>query len=230
MATGKVNTRDGVRLVAIPQGSVRPQQAKRPEAVSTTDPIGSAYFVAPKPMNIEKDHSAMVNILTTKTKAEQLYYYDPVSDRGSKRFAFKAVRIENPSKYTLDSGPFTVYSDNQFLGEGLSEAIPAKSSAFIPYALDKKVLVDPVVDTREEIDRLITIERGVVRTETKRIRRTKLAFVNRGANSAKVIVRHAVPKGWKLRTSDKRAEKLRGAYLFPVTIPAKGSVKRSPSI
>ncbi len=225
VATGKVNTRDGVRLVAIPQGSVRPQQAKRPEAGSATDPIGSAYFVAPKPMNIEKDHSAMVNILTTKTKAEQLYYYDPVSDRGSKRFAFKAVRIENPSKYTLDSGPFTVYSDNQFLGEGLSEAIPAKSSAFIPYALDKKVLVDPVVDTREEIDRLITIERGVVRTETKRIRRTKLAFVNRGASSAKVIVRHAVPKGWKLRTSDKRAEKLRGAYLFPVTIPAKGSVK-----
>mgnify|MGYP001222902775 CR=1 FL=1 len=225
VATGKVSSRDGVRLVAVPESEARPEQAKTPEGSdSSAEPIGSAYFVAPTPMNIEKDHSAMVSIMTTNTRAESLYYYDPVSSRGSKRFAFRAVRFENPSKYTLDSGPFTVYSENQFLGEGLSEAIPPKSSAFIPYALDKKVLVDPTVDTREEINRLVTIERGIVRTETQRIRRTKLSFVNRGQSAAKVIVRHAVPQGWKLRGADKRAEKLRGAYLFPVNVPAKGSV------
>jgi hypothetical protein len=224
VATGKVSSRDGVRLVAVPVAEERPEQPKTPDGQSATEPIGSAYFVAPTPMNIEKDHSAMVSILTTNTRAEALYYYDPVSSRGSKQFAFRAVRFENPSKYTLDSGPFTVYSDSQFLGEGLSEAIPPKSSAFIPYALDKKVLVDPSVDTREEINRLVTIERGIVRTETQRIRRTKLSFVNRGQSAAKVIVRHAVPKGWKLRTSEKRAEKLRGAYLFPVSVPAKGSI------
>ncbi len=202
--------------------TAKPEQAKS-DGAAPTDPIGSAYFVAPKPMTIEKDHSAMVSILTATTNAEQLYYYDPVSARGSKSFAFKAVRFDNPSRYTLDSGPFTVYADRQFLGEGLSEPIPPHSSAFIPYALDKKVLVEPLVDTREEIDRLVTIERGVVTTETQRIRRTKLSLVNRGQTPAHVVVRHAVPAGWKLRDERKRAEKLRGAYLFPVTVPPKSS-------
>ena len=113
--------------------------------------------MAKTPMSIERDHSAMISLVKAKTEVEPVYYYDPVSARGSKRFAFKAVRFENPSSYTLDSGPFTVYAERQFLGEGLAEPIPPHSTAFIPYALDKKVLVEPDLDTREEIDRLVTI-------------------------------------------------------------------------
>ena len=222
VGTARVANGDGARLVAVPLAPTKPEQPKSSEGA---EPIGSAYFVAPKPMTIEKDHSAMVSILTASTKAEPVYYYDPVSARGSKRFAFKAVRFENPSSYTLDSGPFTVYAERQFLGEGLAEPIPPHSTAFIPYALDKKVLVEPDLDTREEIDRLVTIERGIVTTETHRIRRTRLSIVNRGESAAKVVVRHAVPAGWKLRDPRKKFEKLRGAYLFPVDVPAKGSLE-----
>ncbi|MEZ4222829.1 MAG: hypothetical protein R3B13_17945 [Polyangiaceae bacterium] len=225
VANPNASARDGVRLVAVSKSPPQAEQAKATETTSSNDPIGSAYFVAPTPMSIEKNHSAMVSIMTTNTQAEPLYYYDPISARGSRQFAFKAVRFDNPSPYTLDGGPFTVYSDSQFLGEGLSEAIPPKSTAFIPYALDKKILVEPVADTREEVDRLLTIERGIVRTETQRIRRTRFTLVNRGESAAKVIVRHAVPKGWTLRDGKQRAEKLRGAHLFPVSVPARGSVQ-----
>jgi hypothetical protein len=111
------------------------------------------------------------------------------------------------------------------LGEGLSEPIPPKTTAFIPFALDRQLLVEPVVDTREEIDRLVTIQRGIVKTEAQTVRRTKLALVNRGESAAKVWVRHAVPRGWKLRDSKVKAEKLRGAHLFPVTVPARGALE-----
>lgn len=225
VATGKTSDRDGVRLVAA-QEQAKPVQAKAPDpAAAQSEPIGSALFVAPTPLSIKKDRSALLNTLSVTTKGEQVYFYDPVSPRGSRRFAFRAVRLDNPSEHTLESGPFTVYAAGQFLGEGLSEPIPPKSSAFIPFALDKQLLVEPVVDTREEIDRLITIQRGIVRTEAETVRRTKLALSNRGDAPAKVWVRHSVPEGWKLRDSKVKVEKLRGAHLFPVTVPARGALE-----
>jgi len=226
VATGKLSDRDGVRMLAAQEKS-RPVQAKTPGAGASapSEPIGSALFVAKAPLSIKKDRSALLNMLTVTTRGEQVYFYDPVSSRGSKRFAFRAVRLDNPSEHTLESGPFTVYAEGQFLGEGLSEPIPPKSAAFIPFALDRQLLVEPVVDTREEIDSLVTIQRGIVRTEAQTIRRTKLALANRGDTPAKVWVRHAVPEGWKLRDSKVKVEKLRGAHLFPVTVPARGALE-----
>ncbi|MBK7580841.1 MAG: DUF4139 domain-containing protein [Myxococcales bacterium] len=226
VAADKTSARDGVRLVSAKAEA----QAARPApgssgAASAGEPIGSALFVAPAPLSIKKDSSALVNMLSEKTRGEQVYYYDPVSTRGSKRFAFRAVRLDNPSQHTLESGPFTVYAAGQFLGEGLSEPIPPKSSAFIPFALDRQLLVEPVVDTREEIDRLVTIQRGIVTTEAQTIRRTKLSLSNRGDAVAKVWIRHAVPTGWKLRDSKVKVEKLRGTYLFPISVPPRAAIE-----
>ncbi len=222
VGTGQVNEKDGVRVLAQNTEPVA-GQAKRPQG--QTEPIGSALFLSKTPMSIKKDRSAMLSMVSASTRAEAVYYYDPISSRGSRRFAFKAVKIRNPSEHTLDSGPFTVYASGQFLGEGLAEPIPPKSVAFIPFALDRQLLVDPASDTREEIDRLVTIQRGIATTEAQSIRRTKLSLTNRGDAPAKVYVRHLVPDGWTLREGKAHFEKLRGAYLFPVTVPARGAIQ-----
>lgn len=222
VGTGEISAQ-GARVLAVTEAP-KPAQAK-PGASDAAEPIGTAYFVAPTRMSIEKDRSAMINVLSTSVAAERVYFYDPISARGSKKFAFRAVRIENPSEHTLEPGPFTVYAEGQFLGEGLSDPIPPKSAAFVPYALDRELLVDPKAETREELERLVTIERGIVTAEAQRIRTTKLALVNRGRSPATVYVRHHVPEGWKLRPGKLRAEKLRGAHLFPVTVPARSSIE-----
>jgi len=183
-------------------------------------PVGSAHFEAAEPMSIAKDHSAMVSILNAEAEAERVYLYDPISPRGSKKFAFNAVRFANPSRYMLDSGPFTVYAGSQFLGEGLSEPILPHGTAFVPYALDRSVLADPEVSTREEIDRLLTIQRGIVTTETQRIRQTKLTLTNRGKKPAKVYIRHAVPAGYTLRKGALEVQRLGQSHLLPVTVEA----------
>lgn len=221
VATGRYNAQESVRILeAEGDGSDAKPDAGESHP-QDTQPVGRAHFVSDKPLSIEADHSAMVSILNDHTKAERVYYYDPVSERGSQRFAFNAVRIVNPSKYTLDAGPFTVYAASQFLGEGLSEPILPGATAFIPYALDRSIIADPEMSTREEIDRLLTIQRGIVSTETRHIRRTKLTLSNRGKSEARVFVRHKVESEYEL-TKDSKAsatlEKLGGAYLFPVTV------------
>ena len=229
VATGRYS-RDAVRVLATEEEVAEgKEQSGEPTAPRDTQPVGEAHFLSDEPMSIAKDHSAMVNILNGMTDARRVFFFDPISSRGSKRYAFNAVRLSNPSEYTLDAGPFTVYAKGQFLGEGLSESILPGGTAFIPYALDRSIVVDDEVDTREEIEELLTIQRGVVTTETRRIRRTKVTFSNRGSDRAEVYLRHKVAPGFELTpvSAQARAElnKLAGAHLFRVDVPAAGAVE-----
>jgi hypothetical protein len=225
-ASGVVNDAQAVRLVATaPEGAA--QQPKAGPDETAKDPIGDALFVTGTPMTIEKDRSAMVSLVKVEVKAEKAYFYDPISTRGSKEFAFQAVRIENPTSDTLDKGPFTVYAAGQFLGEGLSEPIPPKSVAFIPYALDRQVVVEPKVDGREEIHRLVTIDRGIIDAEARSIKKTSFSLHNRSTEEASVYVRHAVAEGWTLRPTKFSVERLGGTYLFNVKVPPHAAVEVS---
>jgi hypothetical protein len=223
VGTGQAARGDAVRILAV-QGET---QAQQPKGTSTgseaSEPIGDAFFLSRTPMTVEKGSSALVSILSSDVDAKLVYYYDPLSPRGSDKLAFRAALIENPSEHTLDAGPFTVYSEGQFLGEGMSDAIPSKSRAFIPFALDKNLLVETELGGREEIDRLLTIQRGIVTAEARSVKTTKLVLVNRGSTPALTYVRHAVTPGFKLQLPASGFEKLRGAYLFPVEVPAGGS-------
>ncbi len=225
VATGQLANGDGVRVVSV-DSEAKPVQGKTPaEHHDTVDaPLGSAYFLAPAPLTIEKGHSAMVSMLTAEAQAKEVYFYDPISSRGSKKYAFRSVLLQNPTHHTLDAGPVTVYEDGQFLGEGLSDAILPDSRAFVPFALDRKLIVDSELGTREAIDRLETIERGIVHSEARSIRTTKLALVNRDGKPAVVYVRHPITEGFKLEAPNTGVEKLGGAYLFAVTVPANDSV------
>jgi chaperonin cofactor prefoldin len=94
--------------------------------------------------------------------------------------------------------------------------------------LDRSILADPEIATREEIDRLLTIQRGIVTTETQRIRKTTLTLTNRGQRPADVYVRHKLQTGYELRKSTKaklKIDKLGGAHLFSVSLPAGEAVK-----
>lgn len=227
VASGRAAQGDAVRIMAV-QGETKPQQpgqtAAAPGKPPADDPLGSAFFLSPTPLTIEKGQSALVSMLSHDVSAKAVYYFDPISARGSEKFAFRAALLDNPSDDTLDAGPFTVYADGQFLGEGLSDPIPAKSRAFIPFALDRSLVVDTHVEGREEIERLITIQRGTVTAEARGVKSTKLTLVNRGNVPALTYVRHLPAAGYTLTAPSAGFEKLRGAYLFPVTVPAGGTL------
>ena len=71
-----------------------------------------------------------------------VYLFDPESTRGNAQFAFKSVRLKNPSDSVLETGPVTVFGDGRFIGEGMSEPIPARAIAFVPFALDRQIVVE----------------------------------------------------------------------------------------
>jgi outer membrane protein OmpA-like peptidoglycan-associated protein len=216
-ASGSINDTQSVRIVSR-AGESTPEQTTDEAAAS----LGNAYFVSKVPMTIEKNRSAMVSLLKHEARAERVYYYDPISPRGSRTFAFQAVRLDNPSDQTLDRGPFTVYSDDQFLGEGLSDTIPPHSKAFVPYALDRQVMVESQEERWEEVDHLRAVERGIAQAELHEVVATTFTVRNRGEKKTRVYVRHAIPKGAQLRAGNLEVERLGADYVLPVEVAAHG--------
>jgi hypothetical protein len=189
------------------------------------EPVGTAHFESETSMSVAKGSSAMVSMYQGKTEGSVVYLYDPESERGNGDFAFKAVRFKNPTDSQLESGPVTVYGSGRFIGEGIGESIPARSIAFVPFALDRQVLVEKKIDHKDTISKILTAQRGVFSTETKHTRKTALVLHNRAEEKALVYVRHTVPQGYVLDEKLAKAERVGQGYVFPIEVPAHAKIE-----
>jgi hypothetical protein len=162
----------------------------------------------------------MVSIMHTDTEGEVVYLYDPESARGNAQFPFKSVRLKNPSDSALETGPVTVFGEGRFIGEGMAEPIPARSTAFVPFALDRQIVVDKGDSDEDAISRIITVQRGVFSTEVQHTKKSTFTLSNRLGERAVVYVRHTIAPGYKLSktNTDNKEEKLGPANLFRVVL------------
>ena len=218
----------GVRVVQAPPPAppVGVKQGKNGSAAAVPqDPIGTAHFESDSAMNVPGGSSAMVSILNKEANGEVVYLFDPETPHGDASFPFKAIRLRNPTDSVLESGPVTVFAAGRFIGEGLVEPIPARSVAFVPFALDRQVVVERKNIERDEIARIITIQRGVFSTEAKHIRRTTLTLFNRQDEKSVVYIRHTVQAGYKLAKSPTVSERMGLAHLFRVELAPKGKTE-----
>jgi outer membrane protein OmpA-like peptidoglycan-associated protein len=226
-ATGK---QGGVRFVEapitptnVPQGQDEETAQKDKGEPGASDPIGISHFESGSTMTVQRGTAAMVSIYQGDTEGEVVYLFDNESPRGNATFPFRSVRLRNPTDSALESGPVTVFGEGRFIGEGLSEPIPPRAIAFIPFALDRQIVVEKKSDDRDEISRILSVQRGVFSTEVQRTRRTILTLTNRLPEKAVVYIRHTIPQGYKLTKGPVVAEKLGDASLFRVEIPAGAS-------
>ncbi|MBK9262784.1 MAG: DUF4139 domain-containing protein [Polyangiaceae bacterium] len=218
----------GVSIVEAPPeeaqaGQMQTVATKVPEAEGS-EPIGKSYFESQTSMTVPKATSAMVSILSTETDGGFVYLYDPDGARGNKTYPFRTVRLMNPTNSVLESGPVAVFGEDGFIGEGMSEPIPAKSFAFVPFALDRQIVVERKDDTRDAIARILTVQRGVFSTEIKHTRKKTLSLTNRMQDKATVYVKHVVAAGFKLTKAPESQERMGEAYLFKIEVPAGAKV------
>ena len=218
----------GVRVVEAPVAA--PEAASQPAKMAEggapgTEPIGTSHFESGTPMTVSRGTSAMVSILHADAEGEVVYLYDPESVRGNAQFPFRSVRLKNPTGSALESGPVTVFGEGRFIGEGLSEPIPAHAQAFVPFALDRQIVVERTEGERDAIRKLITVQRGVFHTEVQHVRRTVLTLHNRLGEKSVVYVKHTVPSGYTLAKTPGAAEKLGDAHLFRVEVDANAKTE-----
>lgn len=199
---------------------------------ATGEPIGTSHFESTAPMTVPRGTSAMVSILRSETEGEVVYLFDPESPRGNARYPFRTLRFRNPTDSALESGPVSVFGEGRFVGEGLAEPIPARSVAFVPFALDRQIVVERKDGERDDIARIITVNRGVFSTELRHTKKATFTLFNRMGERATVYIKHSVTPGFKLsKFPDTRSpvpgagdssDHLAGANLFRVDLEPNG--------
>ena len=225
------NKRDGDKEREKPPGAGADQPAAA-QAAGSTDPIGTSHFESTTAMSVPRGTSAMVSILRSETDGEVVYLYDAESARGNAQYPFKTVRFKNPTDSALESGPVSVFGEGRFVGEGLADPIPARSVAFVPFALDRQIVVERKDADRDDIAKIITVQRGVFSTQIQHTKRATFTLYNRLPERATVYLRHTVATGYKLTKAPEHssdatikgstAEHLGGAHLFRVELEPNG--------
>jgi hypothetical protein len=213
---------EGDPMVAAPREE---KGASSDQGADNKDPIGASHFESATAMTVLRGTSAMISILATKTDGEVVYLYDSESPRGNAEFPFKAVRLKNPTDSVLESGPVSVFGGGRFIGEGLSEPIPARSIAFVPFALDRQIVAVRKDEGRDSIARILSVQRGVFSCEVQHTRRIAYSLHNRLPEPAVVYVKHTVQNGYKLAKEIKQPEHLGSANLFRVDLAAGGDAE-----
>ncbi|MBP6630516.1 MAG: hypothetical protein KBG28_00205 [Kofleriaceae bacterium] len=232
-ARREAGTTGRVRLLAVATTKEAPAEEARPaggSAVAATPaapgdsmPVGESHFLSEQALDVEAGSSAMVSMVRAETTGGVVYLYDPTSERGNTRYAFRAVRLDNPTGDTLEPGPVTVYGDGRFIGEGLTEPVPPHAPVVIPFALDRQIIVERRDDGEDQLARVVSIERGVLTAEMQRIRRAHFTVTSRLTSPATVYLRHRLEDGWALTEAPSKQTRAGDAHLFELTL-APGQV------
>lgn len=160
----------------------------------------------------------MVPIVEQQTAGNVVYLYDALSPRGNEHFAFKAIRFRNPTQKFLEGGTITVFGDDTFVGEGLTEAIAPGASAILPYALDKQVHVEREESFEDAVVGIKGMMTDGAVVEKQRLNTVRFTLHNRSQSDARVYVRHDTDRGWKIKKGPVNLEQLGRMSVFPVEL------------
>jgi hypothetical protein len=214
----------GLRLLAVTPTGATTSKAPPSARISTSDtPVGESHFMADRPMDVRAGSSAMVAMVHDETEGGVVYLYDPISERGDRKFAFRAVKLTNPTGDTLEPGPVTVYGDGRFIGEGITEPVPPRASVVVPFAADRQVIIEEAGTEKDRIAKLMTAERGIVNVELQHRKATTYTITSRLDQPVKVFVRHRTEPGWTLVDAPTKSMKVGDSSLYEVDLPAKGT-------
>jgi hypothetical protein len=192
---------------------------------------GLTRFDLVTPVTVPDGSSTMVAIINQGVDAEETFLFKPGgAGMGYEANPYRVVRFRNSTPFVLEPGPISIYAGGSFVGEGLSEAVGAGTSATIPFAVEPGIMVTSSVERTGDEMRLLRIVRGVLEVES--FARTATTW-NVKSQSMKdgytVLIRHSkAGSNYALVDRPKETEDLLNAYLVPIQVPAgkrEGEIK-----
>ena len=135
--------------------------------------------------------STMVAIISTRVTGERAHLFAPEPGVAlSYQHPFSVARLANGTGAVLERGPVSVLADGAFLGQGVLDTLPKDATAFVPFAVDKSLVVESSEQWDQQQGALVRVRRGVVTVQSFSQRKTRYKVRNGGDESSKLYVRH----------------------------------------
>jgi hypothetical protein len=172
-----------------PRAAMRADAAPAPAplAVNVTAEAaaGRVAFTLEQPVSIRSGETANLPFLDLNLPAERLWW---VQDLAATR-PLQALRFRNTSNHVLPDGLVTVFGGPDapsFLGDAELRALSPGDQRLIAFVRDRDLHLTSQSNNRDDITR-ISLRRGFITLESKRIEETALAIDPRGASGVIVI-------------------------------------------
>ena len=203
-------------------------RAVRRSAAAVTVRGGLTRYDIPQRITLPNRSATMVALVSKPVPGALIYLFAP--DRGvsaSFRHPFHVVRFKNDTAGLLERGPVTITKKNTFLGQGVTEPIPAGATVTIPFALERGLAVGSSLKTTYEGARIAQITAGKLILERDTVYRTTYRIQNGMGKAAQIMVKHALKYGTKLHKPPKGTERKTGKReaLIPFDAPARSVSK-----
>jgi hypothetical protein len=160
---------------------------------------GATRYDLAAPVTIPDKSATMVMLLDRPIPGEAISLFAP--DGGvpeSASHPFRVARFSNKTGGLLERGPLAIYQQgpsvagggDNFLGQGMTDALPDGATATVPFALERTMAIDKDREYREEGARIFKIEAGTLQIARDAVTITKYRVRNGAAHVAKLLVKH----------------------------------------
>lgn len=171
------SNRAGRRVVAANVAAQNPtaaapagQAVDAMEALDARDPAEGFVLESPERFSLADGESGLVPFVDRVVPGDRVLLYKPSSAGGaSQTRPYHAVLFENPLDAPLLTGPVSVYSQNSFLGDGVTGTVPARAHAFLAYATEPSVRVGARVERTEDEIRGVRVTAGRLEVELRAV-------------------------------------------------------------
>jgi hypothetical protein len=209
-------------------------QSVRAQAVASAVSETVTRYELADEVTVPNGGSTMVAILSKQVPGEQARLFAPEPGVAlSSTHPFSVARLRNDTGAVLEKGPISVLAKGSFLGQGVIDTLPAAAQTFVPFAIDKSIVVEPNESWNQTQGQLLRVQRGYVTLQQFSQRETKYRVRNGGAEPTQVYLRHPRWAAAELVAPPAGTELAPDKALLPLQVPARGEatlavVERTP--
>jgi hypothetical protein len=190
---------------------------------------GATRYDVAAPVTIPDKSATMVMLLDRPIPGEAISLFAP--DGGvpeSASHPFRVARFSNKTGGLLERGPLAIFQQgtngagDNFLGQGMTDALPEGATATVPFALERTMAIEQEREFREEGARIYKIEAGALQIARDSVTLTKYKVRNGAPRVAKLLVKHGRVGGARLVKPPEGTEDNvgTGSALVPIQIGA----------
>jgi hypothetical protein len=207
----------------------------RPQAIASAVSESVTRYELSQPVTIPNGGSTMVAILSSKVSGEQARLFAPEPGVAlSASHPFSVARLRNDTGAVLERGPISVLAQGSFLGQGVIDTLPVAAQTFVPFALDKSIVVERSENWEQTEGQLMRVQRGLVTVQQFSQRKTSYRIRNGGAAATEVYLRHPRWSIAELVAPPQGTELAPDKALLPLAVAARGEasldvIERTPT-
>ncbi len=188
-------------------------------SAATAAQLGDSFqYIIDRPVNLERQKSALLPILQGPIQAERVSIYN---EGVQPKHPLLGLKLKNTSGAHLMQGPITVFEGSTYAGDSRVLDVQPNEERLISYAIDLGTEVSPKAGKQTAEITEVKVVKGVVWTKRVQRQEREYTIANRSEQNRVVLVEHPNRKdqGFEL-LGDQKPEETRNLWRFRVPVTA----------